>query len=48
VTYYPARNNTFSGVAQTFGGSVGGSALSFVVDEFLVDALVDLKLKKKP
>ncbi len=47
ATYYPAKNNTFSGVAQTFGGSVGGSALSFLVDEFLVDALVDLKLKKK-
>jgi hypothetical protein len=47
IPYYPAQNTTFSAVASTFGGSLGGSALSFVVDEFLVDALVDLKLKKK-
>lgn len=47
VTYYPAKNTTFSEVAQTFGGSLGGSALGFVVDEFIVDALVDLHLKKK-
>jgi hypothetical protein len=47
VTYYPAKNTTFSGVAETFGGSLGGSALGFVVDEFIVDALVDLHLKKK-
>ena len=47
VTYYPARNTTFSGVAETFGGSVGGSALGFVVDEFMVDVLTDLHLKKK-
>jgi hypothetical protein len=47
VTYYPARNTTFSEVAQTFGGSLGGSALGFVVNEFIVDALVDLHIKKK-
>jgi hypothetical protein len=47
VTYYPAKNTTFSGVAETFGGSLGGSALGFVVDEFIVDALADLHLKKK-
>ena len=47
LTYYPAKNTTFSGVAGTFGGSLGGSALGFVVDEFIVDALVDLHLKKK-
>ncbi len=35
----PAKNTTFSEVAQTFGGSIGGSALGFVVDEFIVDAL---------
>jgi hypothetical protein len=34
-------------VAQTFGSSLGGAALGFVVDEFIVDALVDLHLKKK-
>ena len=47
VTYYPAKNTTFSGVAETFGDSLGGSALGIVVDEFIVDALVDLHLKKK-
>ena len=47
IPYYPAKNTTFSEVAQTFGGSLGGSALGFVVDEFIVDALVDLHLKKK-
>lgn len=47
ISYYPAQNRTFSAVASTFGGSLGGSALSFIVDEFLVDALVDLKLRKK-
>jgi hypothetical protein len=47
VTYYPARNTTFSGVAQTFAGSLGGFALGFIVDEFTVDALVKLHLKKK-
>jgi hypothetical protein len=48
IPYYPAKNTTFSEVAQTFGGSLGGSALGFVVDEFIVDALIDLHLKKKP
>jgi hypothetical protein len=47
IPYYPAQNTTFSAVASTFGGSLGGSALSFIFDEFLVDALVDLKLRKK-
>ena len=47
VTYYPAKNTTFGEAAKTFGGSLGGSALGFVLDEFIVDALVDLHLKKK-
>jgi hypothetical protein len=46
VTYYPAKNTTFSEVAQTFGGSLGGSALGFVVNEFIVDVLIDLHIKK--
>jgi hypothetical protein len=46
VTYYPAKNTTFSEVAQTFGGSLGGSALGFVVDEFIVDVLIELHIKK--
>jgi hypothetical protein len=47
IPYYPAKNTTFSEVASTFGRSLGGSALVFAVDEFLVDALVDLHLRKQ-
>ena len=47
VIYYPAQNTTASQVARTFGTSLVGSAFGFVVDEFVVDALVDLHLKKK-
>jgi hypothetical protein len=47
VTYYPAKNTTFSEVAETFGGSMGGSALGFVVTEFIGDALQYAHLKKK-
>jgi len=47
IPYYPAKNTTFSEVAQTFGSSLGGSALGFVVNEFIVDALIDLHIKKK-
>jgi hypothetical protein len=47
IPYYPAKNTTFAEVAQTFGGSIGGSALGFVVNEFIVDALIDLHIKKK-
>ena len=47
VTYYPAQNTTFSEVTRAFGTSLGGSAFGFIVNEFLVDALVDLHLKKK-
>jgi hypothetical protein len=47
IPYYPKINTSASQVMLTFGGSLGGSALGFVVDEFIVDALVDLHLKKK-
>ena len=47
VTYYPSKNTTFSEVAQTFGGSVGGSAIGFVVTEFVADALEYVHLKKR-
>ena len=47
VVYYPARNTTFSQVSRTFGTSLAGSAFGFIVDEFVVDALVDFHLKKK-
>jgi hypothetical protein len=47
IPYYPAQNTSFKEVAETFGGSIGGSALGFVVNEFIVDALIDLHIKKK-
>src|SRR5271156_3774909 len=47
VTCSPAQNTTFSQVTRTFGTSLAGSAFGFTVDEFLIDALVDLHLKKK-
>jgi hypothetical protein len=47
IPYYPAQNTSFKEVAETFGGSIGGSTLGFVVDEFIVDALIDLHIKKK-
>ena len=47
VVYYPAQNTTFSQVTRTFGTSLAGSAFGFVMDEFVIDALVDLHLKKK-
>jgi hypothetical protein len=47
ATYYPAKNTTFSEVAETFGGSIGGSALGYVITEFLGDALQYAHLKKK-
>jgi hypothetical protein len=47
IPYYPPLNTSFKEVMITFGGSIGGSALGFVVDEFIVDALVDLHIKKR-
>jgi hypothetical protein len=47
VTYYPAKNTTFKEVAETFGGSVGGNAIGYVVTEFLADALRYAHLKKR-
>ena len=44
-TYYPELNQGFSETAKTFGSSVGGSALGFVVSEFLSDTFVFLHLK---
>ena len=43
--YYPQLNRGLSQTMQTFGGSVGGSALGFVVSEFLSDTLEALHLK---
>jgi hypothetical protein len=47
VIYYPSQNTTSSQVTRTFGTSLAGSAFGFIVDEFVVDALVDLHLKKQ-
>jgi hypothetical protein len=46
IPYYPAKNTTFGEVAETFGGSLGGSALGFVVDEFIVDVFIKLHIRK--
>ena len=43
--YYPQINRGFTQTMETFGGSVGGSALGFVVSEFLSDTLVAVHLK---
>jgi hypothetical protein len=47
IPYYPAKNTTFGEVAQTFGGSLGGSAVGFVVNEFILDVLIELHIKKQ-
>jgi hypothetical protein len=47
IPYYPAQNTSLKEVAITFGGSIGGSAVGFVVNEFIVDTLEGLHLKKK-
>lgn len=44
--YYPQSDRTFSQTAETFAGSVGGSALGFVVSEFLSDTLKLVHLSK--
>jgi hypothetical protein len=44
--YYPTLNHGFSETAKIFGTSVGGSAIGFVVTEFLDDALDFVHLKK--
>jgi hypothetical protein len=46
VAYYPSQNTSFTEVAKTFGGSMGGSALGFVVTEFIADALEAAHLKR--
>jgi hypothetical protein len=44
--YYPPLNQGFSQTMQTFGSSLGGSAIGFVVTEFYTDALELVHLKK--
>jgi hypothetical protein len=43
--YYPDTNRSFSQTAQTFGTSMGGAAIGFVVTEFLDEALEIVHLK---
>ena len=45
-TYYPARNQGFSDVLQTWGTGVGGAALGDEVAEFLPDVLQFVHLKR--
>jgi hypothetical protein len=47
VIYYPAQNTTATQVTRTFGTSLAGSALGYLVDEFIIDAVVDHRMKKK-
>ncbi len=44
-TYYPQSNRNFHDTAATFGGSIGGAAIGFFVDEFSSDVLTALHLK---
>jgi hypothetical protein len=43
--YYPSSNRTVKDTAVTFGGSIGGSAVGFLVSEFLSDTLELVHLK---
>jgi hypothetical protein len=45
-TYYPQLNQGFGQTALTFGTSIGGSAIGFVVSEFLYDGLEYAHLQK--
>jgi len=44
--YYPQANRDVKDTAETFAGSIGGSALGFFVSEFLSEALGVVHLKK--
>lgn len=44
--YYPQANRNVKDTAQTFAGSIGGSALGFFVSEFLSDTLRVVHLSK--
>ena len=45
--YYPPLNRSFNQVLQTFGGSIGGSALGDLASEFLPGILTTLHFKKR-
>ncbi|HEY4358685.1 MAG TPA: hypothetical protein VGN16_23260 [Acidobacteriaceae bacterium] len=44
--YYPPANHNFHDVAATYGTSLGGSAIGFVVDEFADQLLRAIHLRK--
>ena len=44
--YYPPTNRGFDETMKTFGGSMGGSAVGFVVREFIGDALRAIHSKR--
>jgi hypothetical protein len=44
--YYPESNRNFHDNIASFGGSMGGSALSFWLDEFTSDLLKRIRLKQ--
>ena len=46
--YYPAINRNVKDTFASYGGSIGGAALGFLVNEFTDDALQILHLKHKP
>jgi hypothetical protein len=46
-TYYPKINQNFHDTAATFGGSLGGDALEYLVSEFSDEVLVKLHMKKQ-
>ena len=45
--YYPSSNRNFHDVLSVYGGSLGGSALGFFVNEFTDDALIFVHLKHR-
>ena len=45
--YYPTINQSFGSTAETFGGSVGSSALGFFVAEFADDFLEAIRLRHR-
>lgn len=44
--YYPPVDRGFGGVMKTFGTSIGGSAVGFVITEFLGNSLDSIHFKK--
>jgi hypothetical protein len=44
--YYPPQNRGFGNTAKTFGTSLGGSAIGYIVTEFYTDALEIVHLRK--